>query len=360
MEKLFTGVLKIMAGVCVVLFVLAVGIALLLFNAEQRLFNADLYLRALETQNIYDRLPILAAESLASSPVNNNTNNPSAYINFPPTQNWESVFRALLPADLSKSMTEQAVTSVFDYLNGRSEIVTLSMVDFKTHLTGPAGTNALLQVLHAQPDCTFEQITQFTLDSLFGGSSSLVLCNPPDELLVLFEPLMQAQLQGIASTIPDLVDLTPSAASTENPLQGLRAVRAVMRFSPLLPFGLLFLVTVFAVRDLKDWLDWWGIPLLAGGLFGLTLAAAISPLFKWAFTTYAVPRIPAYLPASLTETIRELTSSVLAGVAAPIVFQSVLLVLLGIVMILATRIRKPATPPLQPRDRFGESPDERI
>jgi hypothetical protein len=92
----------------------------------------------------------------------------------------------------------------------------------------------------------------------------------------------------------------------------------------------------------------------------LTLAAAISPLFKWAFTTYAVPRIPAYLPASLTETIRELTSSVLAGVAAPIVFQSVLLVLLGIVMILATRIRKPATPPLQPRDRFGESPDERI
>jgi hypothetical protein len=331
---------------------------LLLFNTERRLFNADLYLRALETQNFYDRLPALAAEGLAASPVNNDTNSPLATINLLPEQNWESVFRALLPADLSKSMTEQAILSVFDYLNGRSETASISLMDFKAHLISPAGTEAFTQVLRAQPDCTLEQITQFTLDNLFGGSSSLVLCNPPDELLVLIEPLMQTQLQMIATTFPDSVDLTPNAASIENPLQGLRAVRAVMRFSPLLPFGLLFLVTVFAVRDLKGWLDWWGIPLLISGLFGLILAAAISPLFKWAFATYAVPRIPAYLPISLTETIRELTSAVLAGVAAPIVFQSILLLLLGIIMTLATRIKKPTTPVSQPRDRFGESPDE--
>lgn len=345
MQKFLDGMLKALAVVCAVLFVLTAGAALLLFNAEKRLFNAQLYISALEKQGFYEQLPTLASRTLASSAEEEETQNTArSFLNLVPAENWETVLRALLPAEVSRPMTEQAIQSMFDYLNGKSETASLSMVEFKAHLTGPAGTEALLAVLRAQPACTLEQIAQLTIGSLFGQSTEFILCNPSDELLDLFQPLLQTQIQTIAATIPDEVDLTPNAAKAENPLAGLRAARTFMRFSPLLPLGLLFLVTVFAVRDLQDWLNWWGIPILASGILGLILAAAVHPLFLWAFATYAKPRIPSLLPASVTDTLRDLIATVLSGVTAPIVFQSAVLFLIGMIMILSLRFKKPATP----------------
>ena len=223
MEKFSNGILKTLAAVGVILFVLTLGVALVFFNAEKRLFNAQLYLDALESQNFYERLPALAAESIAAAPASEDPNSPRTHLSMLPAENWETVFRALLPADVSRPMTRQAITSVFDYLNGKNESASLSLVDFKAHLTGPAGTEALLAILRAQPPCTFDQITQLTLGSLFGQSTEFILCNPSDELLSLFQPILQGQLQAIASTLPDSVDLTPNATtSAKHPLDGLR------------------------------------------------------------------------------------------------------------------------------------------
>lgn len=242
-------------------------------------------------------------------------------------------------------MTEQAIVSVFDYLNGKSETASLSLAGFKTHISGPAGADAMLGILRAQPPCTLEQITQMTLGSLLGQQMQFFLCNPSDELLGLFQPVIQAQLQAAASALPDSVNLTPSAASVGHPLAGLRAVRMVMRFSPLLPLGLLFLVTILAVRGLQDWQRWWGIPLLASCIFGIALAASIAPLSNWAFLTYAGPRIPAALPASVREMLQGLVMTALSGVAGPILVQSIALGLIGGLALLAARLKKPGTKP---------------
>jgi hypothetical protein len=347
MEKFFNGLLKFLAVICAFLFVLTAGIALVLFNAETRLFNASLYINSLESQNFYDRLPMLAAESLAGSPASKDPNSPRIYLDFLPVENWETIFRALLPPEVSQPITEQAIRSVFDYLNGKSETASLTLVEFKTHLTGPAGTETLLAILRSQPACTLEQVVQLTIGNLFGQDPGFILCNPSDELLNIFQPLLQTQLQTIAYTIPDSVDLTPDAAGTDHPLDGLRAVRAMMRFSPIIPLGLLFLITIFTVRDLKGWLNWWGNPILFGGILGFLLSAIIEPLFQLAFFITIEPRLPDFLPTSVTDTIRGLMSTVLSGVTAPILLQSTALVLIGIIMILATRLKKPDIPPLE-------------
>jgi hypothetical protein len=350
MEKILNGILKTLAVLCAILFIVTIGIALVLFNAEKRLFNAQLYIHALQSQNFYERLPGLAAESLAASPNSNPSQDGArAYLDRLPAENWETIFRAVLPTEVSQPMTEQAITSVFDYLNGTSETASLSLVGFKSHLTGPAGTEALLAILRAQPACTLEQIAKMTIGNLLGQNAELVLCNPSDELLSFFQPILQGQIQAMASTIPDSVNLAPNAASVENPLTGLRAMRALMRFSPLIPFGLLFLITLLAVRDLQDWLDWWGIPMLLGGVFGILLATAIHPLFQWAFAKHIVTRIPAFLPVGITETVHDLTSTVLSGVAIPILLQSALLVLIGLIMVLALRFKKLVAPFLKTR-----------
>ncbi len=422
MDKFFNSILKIMAVACAVLFVLAVGIALLLFNAERRLFNADLYLRALENQRIYEQLPSLAAEVLTSSaslnPCENNPiacgqesrpaeaqscfenalgaetyqilirnerlpseaelasvqpcfdqfgkpemsqrGSPPEYLKSLSAENWQAIISAILPPEMTRTLAKEALTSVFGYLNGETESATLSLTTFKAHMNGPSGTQAAMQLLRTQPPCKLEDITQMTLGNL-SGETNLILCNPSDDVLNLIEPLIQMQLQTVAAGIPDTVTLiSANAESMQNPLTALRVARAILRFSPLLPLGFLFLITVFAVRSLKDWLGWWGIPLFISGLLGIALSIAVNPIFQWAFKTYMAPRFPPALPVSLVDTSHNLMTAVLVGVAAPIVFQSIALLLIGIIMLLAARIRKPATPASQSRDRFGEVPDERL
>ncbi len=334
------GFLKFLSILCAFLFVLTAGIALMLFNAEKRLFDASLYINALESRDFYDRLPELATESLGTSPDSNDPNSPRAFLNLLPGEYWETVFRALLPPDISQPMTEQVIQSVFDYLNGKSETASLSLVGFKTHLTGPAGSESLLAILRAQPACSLEQITQLVIGSLSGQNTGIVLCNPSDELLDIFQPLLQTQLQSMASTIPDSVDLTPDSAGADQLLDELRVARTLMRFSPLIPLGLLLLITALAVRDLKSWLNWWGYPVLFAGILGLLLSAIINPFFQWVFVIFITPRLPDFLPVAVTDTLRGLISEVLSGVAAPILLQATVLALIGIVMILATRIKK--------------------
>lgn len=336
MEKNIHPANKFLAGISVILFVLTTGLALLLFNAERRLFDADLYIAALERQNVYERLPALAAESMMDAPAGAGPNSARSRLSLIPAQNWEALFRALLPAEVSRPMTEQALASIFDYLNGKSDTVAISLVEFKTRLLGPAGTEALLGILRSQPPCSFEQIAQLTIGSLFGQTPSFILCNPSDDLLNLFQPLIQSQIQAAASTIPDSVDLTPSSSNAQSPLRSLRALRTFMRLSPLLPLGLLLL----AARRWQDLLTGWGIPLLSGGIFGAILSAAAPAILNWGFTTYTAPRLLLSLPTPIANLVHGLVTDVISGVAKPILGQSALLMLVGIILLVAAYIQK--------------------
>lgn len=331
---------KFLAVACAALFALTAGLALLLVNAERRLFDADFYLAALDRQNFYDRLPALAAETVMGAPASDDPNSARNYLNLVPAQNWEALFRALLPPEVSRPMTEQAVASVFDYLNGKSEAVVVSLAAFKNHLAGPAGTEALFGIVRAQPACSFEQIAQLTVGSLFGQTPSFMLCNPSDSLLDLFQPLIQSQVQAIAASIPDSVDLTPSKVGAESPLKSLRSLRTLMRLSLLLPLGLLLLVGILAVRRWRDILTWWGIPLFAAGLFGTFVSVAASALLGLGFAAYVAPRLPASLPASILNLIRSLVSDAVSGVTQPILVQSVILILIGGIMLIAAYQQK--------------------
>ncbi len=149
-------------------------------------------------------------------------------------------------------------------------------------------------------------------------------------------------MQTVASAIPDSLDLTPDVEGTVHPLDGLRSACMWMRISPFIPIGLLLLITLFAVRDLRGWLSWWGIPILLGGILGILLSAIIGPLFQWAFSLLILPRLPDFLPDSVIDTIRDLITAVLSGVTVPVLFQSLVLVFTGIIMILITRLKKPS------------------
>ena len=74
---------------------------------------------------------------------------------------------------------------------------------------------------------------------------------------------------------------------------------------------------------------------------GIALAAATHSLFQWAFQAYLAPLFPPALPLSLVDTSRGLMSAALSDVSTPIAIEAAVLTVIGIIMLLATRLKKP-------------------
>jgi len=188
---------------------------------------------------------------------------------------------------------------VFAYLNGETDSASNSLVKLRERLSGQAGRDAILQLIAAQPLCTDEQLAEMAAGML-GGGEVMVICAPPEEILAILMPQLQNQLTALVTQIPDkAMIIKPSSRSApssgplgNDPIKVIRTVRLGLRLSPLLPLGLLLLVTLFGVRSLKGWLRWWGIPFFFAGAIALVPGIAMLPALNWAWNNFLVPRIP--------------------------------------------------------------------
>lgn len=336
MENFLNGVFKFIAAVCAILFVFAAGVALIFFNAEKRLFNESLYAQALEKQNFYQRFPAIAAETLASAPQEGESLSAvRSMLTIVPAEQWEAALRALLPTEVSKPMTEEALASIFAYLDGESETASVSLAGFKARMNDPASAQALVEILRTQPDCTLDQLAEMTFSAI-AGNPKLIFCNPSEDALGLMQPLIQSGLANASAGVPDVVTLiSEENVSGQDALESLRAARSLMRLSPVVPALLLVLIAIFAARSWKEFLAWWGLPLLLGGIFGAVASASIVPIFEQSFAATIMPRIPASMPESMREILGGLVSSVMEGLATPILIQSIVMAGIGVAMLIA-------------------------
>ena len=334
--------LKTLAAICAVLFVLAGVPILIFFNLERGAFNSETYKQAFENQQLYDRMPALIASTLATG-ISQNGNLP-AFLRELTAEEWQATISSLLPPEELRSMTDQTLNSVFDYLNFRSNSVIISLVPIKARLAGDGGINIVQDFLQTQPDCTLEQLTQMGL-GLLGGN--IALCNPPPEAIGLLAPFIQSQLQTITATFPNEIALVPGAqnGTPNDPRLKLQWVRSGITLSPLFLFLLLLAIVVFAVRSVRDFLLWWGWPLLITGAAATLIAVVGSPLVGW-FLRFIIQFYgAAFLPAMLASTIGETASAVANQMLVPVIIQGAIMGMIGLLMVLAGVF-------LMPRQRY--------
>ena len=320
---------KGLAGIFAVLFVLTALAALLLFNLERKAFSPQTYQQAFANDNFYERIPTLMAQALTS---------PTQMESLPismrglSTENWESFIRSLLPPEALKELGDQALTSIFAYLNDEADTAVISLTPLKDNMVGEAGVQAVLELLKTQPECTLAQIGQITMAFLNGQEISL--CKPPDELLGSMSPLIQAQLQVAAAAIPNEVTLVTAdpAQGNADPRQQIKALRLILRLSPLLPLLLLFLMTILAVHSLRDWLAWWGIPFLGTGIIATFAALLGAPLTGLILLRILVSKAPAYLPPALLDNGSQLATAIMDQLLKPVIIQGLVLMFFGFVM----------------------------
>jgi hypothetical protein len=106
-----------------------------------------------------------------------------------------------------------------------------------------------------------------------------------------------------------------------------RTYRYNMDLVLLFPLGLLFLILVFGVRSMEDLGQWWGIPLIGGGLITLLSSLLSGILWRGLLTMNMPEGIPQ--TSLLYHQIVESTSRMVSPVFTPLIWQSFLILLIG-------------------------------
>jgi hypothetical protein len=322
---------KTFAALCALLFIISGIVALLAFNIEWHAFNSTSYKQAFERQNLYVRTPEILANALYSYILGNQNADP--YLKELTFEDWQRTIASVVPPVELKLLTDSTLDSVFDYLNDRTNSVQISLLPIKGRLTGPAGVEIVQKILQAQPDCTPEQLVQIGLGFLAGD---FALCNPPPEMTGLLSPLIESQLQLITLSMPNEITLVSTTPGAEDPRARLRQVRTLMNITPVLPIFFLFCLTIFAVRSLMDWLQWWGYPFLITGGVSLLIAVIGAPLVgilvQSILEFYGLGLIPPILFSAMREAISAVTGEILR----PVFYESVILAVIGFGMVLTS------------------------
>jgi hypothetical protein len=323
--------LKTLAAICAVLFVLAGVPVLLMFNIEQKAFSSATYKQAFENQGLYERMPALVASTLSTT-ISQNGATPT-FLKELTAEEWQATIATLLPPEELRAMTDQTLDSTFDYLNLRSNSVVVTLLPIKARLAGEGGVNVVRDFLRTQPDCTLDQLAQMGLGLLSGN---IALCNPPDEAMGFFAPFIQSQLQTITATFPDQIALVPDIESgtPNDPRLRLQWIRSGIAVSPFFLFLLLLAIAVFAVRSIRDLLLWWGWPLLITGGLAAMIALVGSPLVGGILQLIIQIYGAAFLPSMLASAIGETASSVASQMLVPVIIQGFVIAMIGLLMVI--------------------------
>jgi hypothetical protein len=329
---------QVLAAICAVLFVISSVFVLLVFNIEAQAFSSATYKQAFEDQRLYERMPSILATALTAYVTESGGAVP--FLQVLTVEDWQNNIVLLLPPEQLKAMADNALDATFDYLNGRTNSVVISLAPVKAQLAGESGTQLVLQILQRQPACTPEQLTQMAL-GLFGGQ--IALCNPPPEAIGLLLPFIQTQVQSMSAIFPNELTLVSSALSgtPADPRVNLNTARSIIRLTPFIPVLMLLGIAVSTVRSLVGWLTWWGWPLMfAGGvstLLGLFGSPVIGGILQLLIRTQGMLLIP----PTFASTVAETASAVARQMLVPVIVQGLILGVVGLGMvILATLLAK--------------------
>ena len=323
------NLLSILAVLFAILFVFSTAASFVLFNVERSVFDAQLYLQAMDEANVYVRLPELTARALAMAAQNPGRTGLLSVLRNLSEEEWRTMVVGLLPPDLLRTLTEDAVTQILAVLNDERQDAVLNLAGLKAHLQSSEGVNAVYMMLETQPDCTLEQLTAMTL-----GQQALTLCNPPDTFLFIdLRPIVESEIRAGMSLIPEQISLISAGPERVQTLRDLNAIRLFMRLSPLVPLVCLLIVTILAVRSIRSWLVWWGYSLLSAGLVSMVLSALSGPVASLTFQIFIKPFLPDVFPADIVDVFSDLTTTIVHDALQPVVLWAGVLALIGLVMV---------------------------
>jgi len=245
----------------------------------------------------------------------------------------------LLGEEVIAGWVQGTVHGLFEWLNSGDAVPVIiwDMDPLIQKMNGPEGKEAVVAYYESLPDCTDLQMEELKTQP----GEPLPRAKMVEELCKLSTFPHSEQIQVYNDVMRMVVDATPkefnatqallkerdNVSSTYTYKWRLRTYRYNMDLILLIPLGLLFLILIFGVRSMEDLGQWWGIPLIGGGLIAL-LSSLLSGTLWRGFITGNMPEgIPQ--TSLLYHQIVESTSRMVSPVFTPLIWQSFLILLIG-------------------------------
>lgn len=192
-------------------------------------------------------------------------------------EDWQAIGEIALPDDWLRQQLEGIIGSFFAWLDSDelAPQLVLNVEPVKRRLLG-AGTENIFEIMISSwPPCSPEQLQSIEDEFREAGGILLLGCAPPEPFRTVTMERASDALQNEARALPSQVrlieDLSQEAEGLLELKAGLLQLRLLARWAIAVPAALLGLIMALVVRGWRDWLRWWGIPLLLGG--GLSFAS---------------------------------------------------------------------------------------
>lgn len=255
-------------------------------------------------------------------------------------QNWSNFRQALLLDEVVAGWIMDTTHGFFQWLDSEDQILIINwnlapMVD---KMRGPEGEAAVVTYYDSLPDCTDLQMEEMQTapgDPLPRAKMVKELCKlstfPHAEQIQVYNDVMKM----VVKATPPEYNATQAALKKQTEFPGmftskwnLRTLRWNLDTAPLIPLFLLFFILIFGVRSLEGLGQWWGIPLIGGGLISLVTALLYRPLWTGILTE----RMPEAIPQTslLYHELIEGTTRIISPIFNPLTWQSFLVLLLGV------------------------------
>jgi hypothetical protein len=345
---------KGLAALFAAAFVIVFPLMLFIFNVDQHMMQPQLYKTALEERGLYEEIPSLLAKELGKlsdqmqpdQAENRRTEAFAKVMQSLDEKDWLFMVETLMPEDWAQAQVEEAVDSIFAFLDGETETIdiTVSLEALKSRLGGPQGEDVLIRLVEALPQCTASDLINFTFGLFTGDNPDLPICAPPTDLIKDNIDSLGFLLTMAADAIPNSITIQlteeefaanapQNEAADTNLVAAYRMTKRLRTILPLVAGGLLVGIAVFAVRSFHGLLRWWGWPLTLGSAAAFLPAITMRNLMVTLIQNFVAARLPERLPAAFAdlplEIIRDLSRRMLSSVR----LEAGLLLLVGLGMV---------------------------
>ena len=368
LNAIFKFIARLIAILLALLTIAATITVLLLLSIDHTILNPRTSKQAFIKNNVYERIPAVTArefslarglfaarctETPQNCPIETMT-----LLNGLSTKQWEASVIHLFPRDELQTITESTLDQATSYFRGEIDRVQLPLAPLKARLIGQSGEELSALILKPLPACTAEQQTQMKDTDLDSAGVLLITCSATSELQLQLSAELQRRFELISVELPETaMVIKPPSPSMPPSLRrflgedwqaALQTVSMGLPYAPLLPFALLVLLSLFAVRSLRGWMRWWSIPILIAGLSTLILGVVLFFMFDQIWMKYILPTLPPLFASGFSDIAEDVTRTLANGLAKHIMLQAGVLTLLALAILYASSFVKPPPDPSLP------------
>ena len=372
MRNVFTAIFKFIARLVAVFLALLTIVAtitmFLLTSIDHTVLNPRISKQAFIKNKVYERIPAvtagefslvksLFADQCAEAP-QACANETVSLLNGLSSKQWETLIIYLLPADELQTLTESTLDEALGYFKGETDSVQMPLAPLKARLTNQAGEELTVLLLESQPSCSAEQLLQIKAVDLNGIGVPPIICFTTGEIQLQLSEELQRRLKIISVELPETVIIikrpSPSIPLSlrrffgEDWQMALQKINMARPYVPFLPFGLLLLLALCAVRSLRGWMRWWSIPIFIAGLITLISGVILFFMFDQIWMKYILHTLPPLFVSGFGKITQDVVRTLTNDLAKRIMLQAGVLTLLALATLYASSFVKPPPDPSLP------------